>query len=176
VRIAVRLFLFCAAIVLTLGVSPMASSAGAETQIVVPGGPGFLTETLDGTVTGSVASAAGTFPGNYSAAANGSIAYDDNNGGAVVGGIWIVNPSQAPLQLDSSPLDSDVAISPDGSKVVFARVDPVTEASDIYVVNADGSGLTLVASGGGNNALGSLSFSPDGSTIAYVCTVAIERQ
>jgi Tol biopolymer transport system component len=147
----------------------VASSSGASTQIVMIGGPGFITETLDGTVTGSVASAPGTSPGSYSAAANGSIAYDDTGVG---GGIWIVNPSQAPLQLDSSPQDSDVAISPDGSKVAFTRVDPVTDASDIYLVDANGSNLTLVASGGANNYLSSPTFSPDGSSIAYVCTIA----
>ncbi len=116
-----------------------------------------------------MAVAPGTNAGSYSAAANGSIAYSDDNG---VGGVWVVNPNQPPVQVDSSPQDSDVAISPDGSKVAFTRIDPTTEASDIYVVNADGSGLTLVASGGENNALGSPSFSPDGSTIAYTCTVA----
>jgi Tol biopolymer transport system component len=169
VRIGIRFFLLAVAALPLLAVAPAASSNGAETQIVVIGGPGFIMETLDGTVTSSVASAPGTFPGNYSAASDGSVAYADGSG---VGGIWLVNPAQPPLELDSSPQDSDVAISPDGSKVAFTRVDPVTEASDMYVVNADGSDLTLVASGGGNNALGSLSFSPDGSTIAYVCTVA----
>jgi Tol biopolymer transport system component len=169
VKIGIRLFLLGAALVLTLGVAPTAANAAGQTQIVVTGGSGFLVETLDGTVTGSVASAPGTFPGDYSAASNGSVAYADGGG---VGGVWLVNLDKPPLELDSAPQDSDVAISPDGSKVAFSRIDPVTAASGLYVVNADGSDLTVVASGGGNNALGSPSFSPDGSTIAYVCTVA----
>ena len=168
-RIGIRFFLLTLAMLSVLAIAPGASSDVAQTQIVVPGGSGFQTETLDGTVTGSVAVAPGTNAGSYSAAANGSIAYGDSNG---LGGVWVVNPNAPPVQVDSSPQDWDVAISPDGSKVAFTRVDPTTEASDIYVVNANGSGLTLVASGGENNALGSPSFSPDGSTIAYTCTVA----
>ncbi len=154
---------------LSYAIAPAASGDAAQTQIVVQGGPGFQTETLNGVVTGSVAVAPGTNAGSYSAAANGSIAYSDDNG---VGGVWVVNPNEPPVQVDSSPQDWDVAISPDGSKVAFIRIDPTTEASDIYVVNADGSGLTLVAAGGGNNYLGSPSFAPDGSTIAYTCTAA----
>jgi Tol biopolymer transport system component len=154
------------AALLVLAFASAASSSGGQTQIVVIGGPGFLTETLDGTITGSVATAPGTFPGTYSAAANGSIAYDDSNG---AGGIWIVSPAQPPVELDSSPNDSDVAISPDGWKVAFARYDVATDTSDLYVVNANGSGLALVASGDGNNNLSFPSFSPDGSTIAYKC-------
>jgi Tol biopolymer transport system component len=172
VRIGTRFLLLALFGALSYAIVPAASSDVGQTQIVVPGGPGFLVETPDGTVTSSVASAPGTSPVNYSAAANGSIAYQDNNGGGVVGGIWLVNPAQPPLELDSSPQDSDVGISADGSKVAFTRFDPVTEASDLYVINANGSGLTLVASGGGNNYLGSPAFSPDGSTIAYDCRAA----
>jgi Tol biopolymer transport system component len=168
VKNGVRFFVLGAAIVLTLGVSPVASSAAVQTQIVVSGGTVFHTETLDGTVTGSVATAPGTEAGDYSAAANGSVAYADDSG---VGGVWLVNPNQAPVELDSSN-DSYVAISPDGSKVAFTRVDPTTDSSDIYLVNADGSGLTLLVSGGGNNNLSSLRFSPDGSTIAFECDPA----
>jgi Tol biopolymer transport system component len=171
VRIGFRFFLLTLVALPLLAIAPAASSDVAATQIVVQGGPGFQTETTDGTVTGSVAAAPGTNPGSYSAAVNGSIAYSDNSG--VVGGVWVVNPNEPPVQLDSSPQDSDVAISPDGSKVAFTRIDPATDASDIYVVNADGSNdPTLVASGGGNNSLDSLAFSPDGSTIAYECGYA----
>jgi Tol biopolymer transport system component len=168
-RIGIRLITFACAALLVLAFASAASSGVASTQIVIQGGPGFLTETLDGTVTGSVATAPGTNPGDYSVAANGSIAYADHGAGDVTGGVWIVNPAQPPIELDSSPQDSDVAISPDGSKVAFTRADPATDSSDVYVANADGSGSTLIASGGGNNNLSSLAFSPDGGTIAYEC-------
>lgn len=172
VKNGIRFFLLAIFIALALGVS---AAAGADqTQIVVSNGGGFTVETPDGTVTGSVLAAPGTYAGDFSAAADGSIAYADNNGGGVVGGVWLVGPNQPPVELDASPGDSDVAISPDGSRVAFTRIDPTTQSSDIYVVNADGSGLTLVASGDGNNYLGSPAFSPDGNTIAYECGPANE--
>ena len=165
----IRFFLLAAFIVLAFGVSTAAGGTD-QTQIVLSNGEGFTLETLDGTVTGSVAAAPGTFTGSYSAAANGSIAYADDN----VGGVWLVSPDQPPRELDSSPQDSDVAISPDGSKVAFSRIDPATQGSNIYLVNADGSDLSLVASGDGNNYLGFPKFSPDGNTIAYECSPANE--
>ena len=170
-RIGSRFFALALLAALSYVIAPAASSGVAEPQIVMIGGPGFVTETLDGTVTGSVATAPDTSPGNYSAAANGSIAYDDNSS---TGGVWVVNPNQQSVEVDSSAQDSDVAISPDGSKIAFIRSDPATGASDIYVVDANGSNLTLAASGGGNNYLSSLAFSPDGSTIAYDCSSAAE--
>ncbi len=170
-RIGIRFFVLAFVALPLLAIAPTASSDVGQAQIVVPGGPGFVTETTDGTVTASVAAAPGTNPGSYSAAADGSIAYSDNSG--VTGGVWVVNPNEPPVQVDASPQDSDVAISPDGSKVAFTRIDPTTGASDIYVVNADGSDdPTLVASGGGNNSLDSLAFSPDSSSIAYECGYA----
>jgi len=169
VKNGVRFFLLAAFVVLAFGISAAAGSTD-QTQIVLSNGGGFTIETLDGTVTGSVAAAPGTFPGSFSAAANGSIAY--SNGGGVVDGVWLVSPDQPPVELDSSPQDLDVAISPDGSKVAFSRRDPDTDSSEIYTVNADGSDLTLIASGGGNNNLAFPTFSPDGSTIAYECRYA----
>ena len=169
VKSGIRFFLLAMFIALALGVSAAAGAAD-QTQVVVSTGGGFTVETPDGTVTGSVLAAPGTYPGDFSAAADGLIAYTDESGG----GVWLVSPNQPPAQLDSSPQDSDVAISPDGSKVAFSRIDPATDSSNIYLVNADGSDLTLVASGDGNNYLGFPAFSPDGSTIAYECSPANE--
>jgi hypothetical protein len=76
------------------------------------------------------------------------------------------------VEVDSSPYDYDPSISYDGSEVTFARYNPTTGASDIYVVAADGSSLTLVASGQGVNHLLTPKFSPDGGSIAYACMPA----
>src|SRR5206468_12963759 len=105
----------------------------------------------------------------YSAAADGSIVFmaDDGTGGT--GSIWLVKPDGSSVHLDDSLWDFGSTISYDGSKVVFARVDPATGSSDLYSVNSDGSDLQLVASGGGTNYLRLPSISPDGSAIAYWC-------
>jgi Tol biopolymer transport system component len=54
--------------------------------------------------------------------------------------------------------------SPDGSKIVFCA-GPSTFGRDIYVVNSDGSDLTRLTSGVGNNVYPA--FSPDGSKIVF---------
>lgn len=168
----IRSFLLASVIVLTLGVAPAVGGTD-QSQIVELSGSAFSIETLDGTVTGSVAAAPGTTPENYGAAADGAIVYDDGSASAGDGGgagpVWLVGPSQAPLELDSSADDFAPSISDDGSKVTFARYDAATGSSDIYTVNADGSGLALVRPGGGSNLLESPEFSPDGTSIAYIC-------
>jgi Tol biopolymer transport system component len=160
---------------LAYGVAPAVGGTN-PTQIVQSDGSTFSVETLDGTVTTSVAAAAGTYAENYAAAANGSIVYDDGIGSTADGGnggpVWLVGPSQTPLELDSSPDDFGASISYDGSKVTFARYNPATGSSDIYVVDADGSNLALVKSGEGSNYFESPEFSPDGGSIAYICTAA----
>lgn len=169
----VRFFLLALLAVLTLGVAPAVGGAD-QTQVVVRNGASrFTIETLDGTPTGSVAAAPGTYPGAFAASAGGAVAYDDENdndgSGGNSGAVWLVRAGQTPLELDSSPDDVDASISYDGSKVTFARYDPTTGSSDIYVVNTDGSGLALVKSGQGSNYLESPEFAPDGGSIAYLC-------
>jgi Tol biopolymer transport system component len=164
------------AVVLILG--PSSVAAGTAQPLIVSlqcCGEGFAFQTLDGTVVATVPIPAGAGPSYFSAAANESIVYDDASGGDgnangnADGPVWLVASGQSPVELDSSPHDFGASISYDGSKVTFARFDPITDSSDIYVVDADGSGLKLVAAGGGNNNLSSPEFSPDGGSIAYVC-------
>jgi TolB protein len=55
--------------------------------------------------------------------------------------------------------------SPDGNTIVFTAKPAGSPTRDIYVVGSDGSGLTRLTSGEGNNAYPA--FSPDGSKIAF---------
>lgn len=165
-----RFFLLAlVAATLTLSITPAASSGGLPVQVVVWNGSSFVEETLDGTATGSLP-AVGAEPESFSAASTGAVVYDDAIGGdgGADGPVWLQTPG-GDTEVDSSPHDFGASISYDGSKVTFARRDPATGGSDIYVVNSDGSNLTLVAEGGGDNRLESPEFSPDGGSIAYIC-------
>src|SRR6266487_1584189 len=53
--------------------------------------------------------------------------------------------------------------SPDGAKILFSGLVGSDSHSDVYTVNADGSGLVQLTSGAGNNSFGV--WSPDGSKI-----------
>ena len=164
---------------LVLAVSPSALGDEGSFQLVSPssgsGCLGFIVETISGTVSGCTArpTGVGLINTEYSAAANGSIVFmaDDNTdpSHADQGSIWLVKHDGSSVHLDGSTWDFAPTISYDGSRVVFARLDPATGSSDIYSVNSDGSGLQRVVSGGGTNALAAPSISPDGSTIAYSC-------
>ena len=169
----VRFFLLAlTAATLTLSITPAASSGEPPVQVVVWNGSAFAEETLDGTATGSLP-AVGAEPESFAAASTGAVVYDDSNGsdGGGDGPVWL-QTSSGNTEVDSSSHDFGASISYDGSKVTFARRDPTTGGSDIYVVNSDGSDLTLVAEGQGNNHLESPEFSPDGSSIAYICRPA----
>ena len=56
--------------------------------------------------------------------------------------------------------------SPDGSKILFSGLVGSDPHSDLYTVNADGSGLVQLTSSAGNNSFGV--WSPDGSKIAFI--------
>ena len=62
-----------------------------------------------------------------------------------------------------------VAWSPDGSRIAFAGYHyPGGGEPGLYIVDADGTSLTLLVPGTGAWGIGRLSWSPDGSTIAFV--------
>jgi PASTA domain len=160
-----------AAVVLAL--SPGASGDGGQPTIVALGqqGTGYVLnyQSLGGVITHSVPA-----PSNmgtaFVPAANGSIVFTEvgeNNST----GIGLIRPDGTTIELDAAPGDDNPSISYDGSKVVFERVAPANGGwtSDIYVINADGTGLKLVASGAGKNFLRLPQFSPDGRSIIYWC-------
>ena len=76
--------------------------------------------------------------------------------------VYVVNGGGTGLrQLTTGPAQEfDPSWSPDGRRVAY-RVDPGLGASDVYVMNADGSGQRRIAGGI------SPAWSPDGALIAY---------
>lgn len=171
-RIGVLFFLGACVAALLLSVSPGAVAGSDQPVVVAVGVIGSQQvlnyETLDGVILRSrpVPWSMGTFV----PAANGAVVFmAAQTPNTSLGAIWLMRPDGTAIELDSSSDDFDPSISYDGSKVVFERFDPTSGTSDIYVVNADGTGLRLVASGADSNLLDTPTFSPDGGSIAYWC-------
>jgi WD40-like Beta Propeller Repeat len=161
-----------------LVIAPTASSGTDQTQFVASSVSGdchgFILETLTGLVTGCRAS---PFIGLFGVAADGSIVVSGELALGDTAPVTLLRPNGQNVVLDSNPYDFDPAISPDGSKVAFGRVEPpynpIDGPTDLFVVNSDGSDLTQVASGAGDNQLTVPTFSPDGGSIAYSCEPAL---
>jgi hypothetical protein len=133
---------------------------------------GFILETLTGVETGCRTVPLANQGGVWSAAADGSMVGNGENGPGSAAPVTLVRPDGQVAVLDSNPDDYNPSLSPDGSQVVFARLVPQPYQgawpSNLYVVNTDGSNLKEVAKGGVNQ-FDVPTFSPDGSTIAYAC-------
>jgi TolB protein len=106
----------------------------------------------------SVASA--TFPGR-----NGKLVFEHTTAGIQ---LFTIEPSGAGLtQLTDLPDGAalEPSWSPDGTNVAFRTLtfpDPVSVSSDLYLINADGSGLRKIGPGVVNPA-----WSPDGRKLAF---------
>ncbi|HEY8291436.1 MAG TPA: hypothetical protein VIG44_03065, partial [Thermomicrobiales bacterium] len=61
--------------------------------------------------------------------------------------------------------ETEPAWSPDGARLAFARQNPATLATDLWVANLDGTGLTRVLGGDGLSSE-LAAWSPDGKTLA----------
>jgi Tol biopolymer transport system component len=115
----------------------------------------------------SPGAAQAAFPGH-----NGTIAFSDNRDDPNPTGcypncnaeIYSVNPDGTGVaRLTNDPAyDSTPSWSPDGRQIVFARAPSANFSADVVVMNADGSGETVLDSGFDP------SWSPDGSKIVYV--------
>ncbi|MGH3055223.1 MAG: hypothetical protein ACRDL7_09635, partial [Gaiellaceae bacterium] len=136
--------------------SASASGAGDQAQIAVfsftGDCSGFLLETLTGVVTGCRTVPFENQGGVWSVAADGSMVGNGQNGPGSSAPVTLVRPDGQVVVLDSNPNDFNPSLSPDGSKVVFARLVPQDYQgawpSNLFVVNTDGSGLKQVAAGG----------------------------
>ena len=92
-------------------------------------------------------------------------------------GLWVVNADGSnPRQLTRYAVGSNPAWSPDGRRIAFRRLNwpPLPSAgnsdlyvADLYVVNADGSGLRRLTRHA-ENVPRSFAWSPDGRTIAFL--------
>lgn len=80
-------------------------------------------------------------------------------------GILVINADGSEATRLTDGIDRGAAWSPDGTKIAFVRA-VLGRGADIYVVNADGSGLAQLSSDTGGSRP-SLSWSPDGTKIAF---------
>jgi TolB protein len=108
----------------------------------------------------SASPAGASFPGS-----NGLIAWS-RPGFLTDSEIWVMNPdgSDKRALTDTASNDADPAWSPDGSKLVFESV--TGNAFNLYVVNADGTGLHQVTTSTNRTDV-QPAWSPDGTQIVF---------
>jgi TolB protein len=94
--------------------------------------------------------------------------------GQSINDLFMVNRNGLNMKRMTSALgiEEQPAWSPDGSKIAFSGTNLATQSSDIYVMNADGTGLVSLTAdmGIGNNEM-QPAWSPDGQSIAFSATM-----
>jgi TolB protein len=92
--------------------------------------------------------------------------------------IWVKTGNGQPQRIFTGGSDDthnpteDLAWSPDGRKLAFAHFTDSNSDSDIYTINADGTGLRRLTTGSATDR--SPSWSPDGSALAFNAGFEIE--
>jgi TolB protein len=82
-------------------------------------------------------------------------------------GLWVTNPDGSNARrVAARATEGDPAWSPDGRRIAFRRLGIGRVNSDLYVVNADGSGLRRLTRNAAK--LRWFAWSPDGRTIAFL--------
>jgi hypothetical protein len=62
------------------------------------------------------------------------------------GNVWMIEGRNPPQQLTNSGFAEEVLISPDGQKIVFTRRLSTDDLAELWAINSDGSGETLLLS------------------------------
>jgi Tol biopolymer transport system component len=94
------------------------------------------------------------------------------------GDIFLVNADGSGLTnvTRSSAADADPSWSPDGARLVFASADPAYAASDVWVIDANGSNLRRLTSDSFPHGHAGPVWSPDGRQIMFVLQAAPENR
>jgi Tol biopolymer transport system component len=150
-------------------------SGSSDTSVFSMNGDGTAKTNLTPTA-GKAPARRGTGAGSYdpSYSANGrKIVFERVSQGTFRQDIWVMNADgtgQTNVTNTASVREEDPALSPDGTKIVFAR-EPDSGSAELFVMNADGSGATPLTGATGLDNPENPEFSPDGSKIAFDATV-----
>jgi Tol biopolymer transport system component len=87
-------------------------------------------------------------------------------------GIYVINRDGSGLKnlIADDNIGTGPSWSPDGTKIAFSRPAPTSGYSEIWTMNADGSGATPITNSGSGGSSAWPNWSPDGSKIVFSST------